>query len=117
VAALSACEVVAWTVAVVCITLASRLTDNAFTLVAASVYSGSVGYYSVLFVYTLYAERHLQRTGQGYCLLNSMVSSAYTLLLELGGAELLDSLLVSPLLLSLSLSGLAAESSTCRCTE
>jgi hypothetical protein len=97
-------EVVALMVAILSITLASRLTNSMFILIAASVYSSSTGYYSVLFVHTLYAERHIQRTGPGDCLLNSVVSTAYTLLLELGAAELLDSLLVSPLLLYLCLS-------------
>ena len=92
-------EVVALTVAIVGITLASCLTDNAFILIAASAYSGSVGYYSVLFISTLSAERRDQRTGESSCLCKGLVRTARTLLLELGGAELLDSLLVSPLLL------------------
>jgi hypothetical protein len=89
--------------AVIAITLASNFTSQQILLVTASVYSATVGYYSVLFVHTWIAEQRTHRLLNAHTPQNSLASAIRTLWLEYGSAELLDSLLFSPLLLYLSL--------------
>lgn len=90
-------ETVGVSAAVIAITVASELTSHELLLVAMSVYSATAGYYAVLFFHTWIVE---QRT---HTLRNSLVSTLRTLLMEYGSAELMDSLLFSPLLLYASL--------------
>lgn len=97
-------EVVAMMVATGTISIATNLTDDSFLLVVASVYSSTVSYYSVLLVHTVLAERRTaQPEKQAHSALRNLLSIGGTLLTELGSAELLDSLLFSPVLLYLGL--------------
>ncbi|MCE7989921.1 MAG: hypothetical protein DYG89_52910 [Caldilinea sp. CFX5] len=96
-------EVVGLLVALGSITLTSRLTDNTFLLVAVSVYSGAVGYYSTLFLSLFYALRRVKPLAGDRSLPYSRRRKIRTLLMTLGSAELVDSLLLSPLLLYLAL--------------
>ncbi|MEZ4730009.1 MAG: hypothetical protein R3E79_23005 [Caldilineaceae bacterium] len=96
-------ELVGLVVALGNITLAGRLTDNAFLLVAVSVYGGAVGYYSALFLSLFYAVRRAKQRAGGVALPYSRWRQICTLLMTLGSAELVDSLLLSPLLLYLAL--------------
>ncbi len=89
--------------AIVSITLANRLTDNALLLMVASLYSGTVAYYSVLFLHRLLAEQPLPLLTNAAHWRNQVVNTVQTVLLEVGSAELLDSLLFSPVLLYCSL--------------
>jgi hypothetical protein len=96
-------EVVGLVFAVTGITLASYLTTTEITLVVASLYGGSVGYYGVLFAYGLMAARAAQPMQDPQTLAQSAISTVRMLLLECGSAELLDTLFFSPLLLYLCL--------------
>lgn len=96
-------EVVGLLVALGNMTLASRLTDNTALLVAVSVYGGAVGYYSALFLSLFYASRRAKPVvGEVYASY-SRKRKLRALLMTLGSAELVDSLLLSPLLLYLAL--------------
>lgn len=96
-------EGVGLAVALLAITVAGWQTSNDVIVVAISVYGGGVGYYGALFGYALYTEPQCLQGGR--C--NRLVTQGRTLLLELGGAELLDSFCFSPLLLYLCLQLLA----------
>jgi len=96
-------EVVGLLAALGAMTLASRLTDNTFLLVAVSVYSGAVGYYSTLFLSLFYVLRRVKPLASTRALPDSRRRKIRTLLMTLGSAELVDSLLLSPLLLYLAL--------------
>lgn len=84
------------------ITLTSRLIDNTF-LLAVSVYSGAVGYYSTLFFSLFCVLRQVKPTAGDRTAPYSRLRKIRTLLMTLGSAELVDSLLLSPLLLYLAL--------------
>lgn len=89
--------------AVVSITLANRLTDNALLLMAASLYSGTVAYYGVLILHLMLVEQPRILLANAGHWRNHAVNTVHTVLLEVGSAELLDSLLFSPMLLYCSL--------------
>lgn len=92
-------ELVGLAVAVVSITLANHMTNNVLLLMAVSLYSGTIGYYSVLSLHALCAEQPIQLVAARPRAHSHVISTVRTLLFELGSAELLDSLLISPLLL------------------
>ena len=96
-------EVMGLLVALASITLTSRLTDNTLLLVAVSVYSGAVGYYSILFLSLFYVLRRVKPLAGSSYTPDSRRRKIRTLLMSLGSAELVDSLLLSPLLLYLAL--------------
>lgn len=88
-------EGVGLAVALLGITVAGRLTSHDLLAAVVSVYGGAAGYYGALLAHTLYNER--QKSGPIRC--NGVLLQGRTLLLEMGGAELLDSFCFSPLLL------------------
>ena len=92
-------ELVGLAVAVVSITLANCMTGNVLLLMAASLYSGTLGYYTVLFLHLLLAERPRVLPASVGHWRSQVVNTVQTVLLEVGSAELLDSLLFSPILL------------------
>jgi hypothetical protein len=96
-------EVMGLLVALGSITLTSRLTDNTLLLVAVSVYSGAVGYYSTFFLSLFYLLRRVKPLAGSSDTPASRRRKIRTLLMSLGSAELVDSLLLSPLLLYLAL--------------
>lgn len=68
-------------------------------LVAVSAYSGSIGYYGVLFCRALADNRQAPHASFATCTRCAVGATARRLVLDFGSAELLDSLLFSPLLL------------------
>jgi hypothetical protein len=96
-------EVAALVSALLGVTLAGSLTTDTFILVAVTVYSSSAGYYGVIFVHRLIVDRRTQQSLDGHATRRAAISTVRALLLEFGSAELLDSLLFSPLLLYLCL--------------
>lgn len=96
-------ELVGLLVALGSITLTSRLTDNTVPLVAVSVYSGAVGYYSTLFFSLFCVLRQVKPMAGTRPVPYRRRRIISTLLMTLGSAELVDSLLLSPLLLYLAL--------------
>lgn len=87
-------ETAAVSLTMLTITLAGNLTTNDFVLVIVSVASSITGYYGVIVAY------HWMEEGR------SLLHSFQALILEYGSAEVLDCLIVSPLLLYLCLQSL-----------
>jgi hypothetical protein len=99
-------ELVALAVAVGSVTLAAMLTSNELILVAAGVYSGSASYYGVLVAHMYITNRRAHPTVDGHSARQALIGRVRGLMLDFGSAELLDSLLFSPLLLYLCLRAL-----------
>jgi hypothetical protein len=92
-------ETAALVVAIVGATLTSMLTTNQLVLIAVSAYGASASYYGVLLGHAFITNRRDHpETGH-----HTMIGMLRGLILDFGSAEILDSLLFSPLLLYLCL--------------
>lgn len=94
-------ELAAILAALACVTLAALLTNNELVLALTSACSTVAGYYGVMF-----ARELTRQVRSGASLRPATAAAARNLALEFGGAEALDSLLVSPMLVYLCMQSL-----------
>jgi hypothetical protein len=87
-------------------TLAAALTGVEDIVAAVSAWSAVVGYYGMMLVGELASQSRTGRSSDGAALWPIACASARGLVLEFGGAETLDSLLFSPVLVYLCIQAL-----------
>jgi len=92
-------ELLAIAAAMVCATCATIVTNDELLIVAASIAGSTAGYYGLIVIFEIVQTQAAYRARHARYTQRAAFATIRGLMLEFGGAELLDSLLFSPVLL------------------